>query len=275
MREAEQQVAFPRPGRGVKALLVVYVVVALAGALLFNYGGRGGLELLQALACVPGEVSSHPWSILTAGLMTSPRDFTSIILTAVGIYFLAPDLEKRWGLWRFFRFYALSIMGGFGLALALAHIAPGDSRVFHPGAMFGPAAALTALAVAWGRENASAQIRLYFLLPISGRLLVWITLGFCALGLFFPATLSEGVVAPFGGFVVGLLLAGSPSPIRALYLRVKLAFLRRKTGAVKIDLDPRARPKKRPGSPPLRVVVGGLDDDLGKREPPKDKRFLN
>ncbi|HEY1955746.1 MAG TPA: rhomboid family intramembrane serine protease [Polyangiaceae bacterium] len=273
MREAEQQVAFPRPGRGVKALLVVYVAIALVGALLFNYGGHGGAAVLAALACIPALVVHHPWSVLTAGLLTSPRDFTSIIITAVAIYFLAPDLERRWGMWRFFRFYALSIIAGFGLALVLAKIAPGDSQVFHPGAMFGPAAALTALAVAWGRENASAQIRLYFLLPISGRMLVWITLGFCALGLFFPATLTEGVVAPFGGFVAGLLLAGSPSPLREIYLRVKLAVLRRRSGPIHIEgIRPQ---KRRPGAPPLRVVTGGLDEDLEKRQPPKDKRFLN
>jgi hypothetical protein len=47
---------------------------------------------------------------------------------------------------------------------------------------------------------------------------------------------------------------------------------------VHIDLDPSARPKtsmKKRGGPPLRVVVGGLDEDLEKRKPPKDKRYLN
>lgn len=274
MREAQQQVAFPRPQRGVKALLILHVAVALVGAVLFNYGGQGGRKILQALVCVPELLGHRPWTLLTAGLVTSPRDFTAILFTLIGIYFLAPDLERRWGTFRFLRFYAISILAGFGLAVAFAAVAPPQAAFFHPDAMFGPAAALTALAVAWGRENASSQIRLYFLLPISGRWLVWITLGFCVLGLFFPATLSEGVVAPFGGFIAGLLLAGSPSPLRALFLRIKLAFLRRRTGVVKVDLGD--RPKvRRAGSPPLRVVSGGLDEDLGKRQPPKDKRFLN
>jgi hypothetical protein len=144
--------------------------------------------------------------------------------------------------------------------------------------MFGPSAALAALAVAWGRENAAAQIRLYFFLPISGRALVWITLGFCALGVFFPASVTESVASPFGGFIVGVLFAGSPSAMRALYLRARLFFLRRRGATVHIDLDPSARPKtaaKKRGGPPLRVVSGGLDDDLEKRKPPKDKRYLN
>lgn len=276
MDGAQQQVAFPRPQRGVKALLIVYGVVGLLGALLVNYMPSVGTPVWLWLACIPGTVLHHAWSLLTAGLLTDPDHWSQWIFTLIGYYFLGPDLERRWGTWRFLRFVALSIIAGFALSLALGAIAPPEARYFHPRMMFGPAAALTAVAVAWGRENAASQIRFYFILPISGRWLVWITLAFCALGLFFPASVTEGVVSPFGGFIVGLLLSGSPSPLRAIYLRIKLAFLRRRTGVVKIDLDPRARPlKKRPGSPPLRVVTGGLDEDLGKRPPPKDKRFLN
>ena len=151
-------------------------------------------------------------------------------------------------------------------------VVPVESKHFHPLVAFGPSAALAALAVAWGRENANAQMRLYFVLPISGRVLVWITLGFCVLGVFFPASVTEGVVAPFGGFIAGLLLAGSPSPARALYLRAKLGVLRRRGERVALDID-KPRPKRRSGGPPLRVVVGG-QADLDKREP-KDKRYLN
>jgi hypothetical protein len=175
------------------------------------------------------------------------------------------------------RFVALSTIAGFGLSLLLGAITPPETTYFHPRMMFGSTAMLTALAVAWGRENATSQIRLYMILPITGRVLVWITLGFCVLGLLFPGNIPEGVVSPFGGFIAGLLLAGSPSPLRALYLRVKLALLRRKSGRVSLDdFEPRPRTgaRKRSG-PPLRVVVGGRDEDLEKRQPPKDKRFLN
>jgi membrane associated rhomboid family serine protease len=275
MQDASQQLAFPRPGRGVKALLVLYAVVGLGGAIVHSYVPSGG-ALFGWLVCVPGHVLHRAWTLLTAGLITDPEQWTPLLFTLVGFYFLGPDLERRWGTWRFLRFVALSIVAGFGLSLALAAIAPGEARFFHPRMMFGPASALAAVAVAWGRENASSQIRLYFVLPISGRWFVWITLGFCVLGLFFPASVTEGVASPFGGFILGLLLAGAPSPLRALYLRGKLAVLRRRAGGVTMDFGLRERPaaKRRPGSPPLRVVVGGLDD-LEKRKPPKDKRFLN
>ena len=38
---------------------------------------------------------------------------------------------------------------------------------------------------------------------------------------------------------------------------------------------PKPKRRARPGSPPLRVVSGGLEEVLKKRTPPKDKRYLN
>jgi len=264
------QFALPRLGRGTKALLWIYGVVGLGGAILFNYVPRAGSAMWRWLACVPEYLPQHAWTLVTAGFLTDPEHWTHLVFTLVTLFFLGPDLERRWGTWRFVRFVVISIVFGFVLSLAMFPITPAESGVLHPRLMFGPAAAMAALAVAWGRENAHAQIRFYMILPITGRALVWITLGFCVLGVFFPASAVEGVVTPFGGFIAGLLLAGSPSPLRALYLRAKLFFIRRRGTSVTVDLGDRPKSKKR-GGPPLRVVVGGRDD----RGNPKDKRYLN
>ena len=273
MRDApQQQVVFPRMGRGVKILLVAYLVFGILGAILFNYAHPVGVTFFAWLALIPAEWLHKPWTLLTAGLLTDPQGYSHLLFTLIGFYFLGPAVESRWGMARFLRLIGISIVAGFALDVVFNAVVPVESKHFHPQVAFGPSAALAALAVAWGRENANAQMRLYFVLPISGRVLVWITLGFCVLGVFFPGSVTEGVVAPFGGFITGLLLAGSPSPARALYLRAKLAILRRKGERVHLDID---KPKKRrSGGPPLRVVAGGLDD-LEKRPPPKDKRYLN
>jgi len=273
MRDApQQQVVFPRMGRGVKILLVAYLVFGILGAILFNYAHPVGVTFFAWLALIPAEWLHKPWTLLTAGLLTDPQGYSHLLFTLIGFYFLGPAVESRWGMARFLRLIGISIVAGFALDVLFNAVVPVESKHFHPQVAFGPSAALAALAVAWGRENANAQMRLYFVLPISGRVLVWITLGFCVLGVFFPGSVTEGVVAPFGGFITGLLLAGSPSPARALYLRAKLAILRRKGERVHLDID---KPKKRrSGGPPLRVVAGGLDD-LEKRPPPKDKRYLN
>jgi membrane associated rhomboid family serine protease len=272
---AAPQLAMPRLGRGVKALLAAYILFGLVGATVYNYTSGPAKLFWTYLPCSPATVLIRPWTLLTGGLLTDPIHWSHLIWTSFGFYFLGPDLERRWGTWRFLRFIALAIVAGFLLQVSLGLIAGGNGGVFDVPTLFGPTAALAALGVAWGRENADAQIRLYFLFPIRGRTFVWITLGFCILGLFFPKSVTEGVAAPFGGFVTGLMLAGSPSPIRTLYLRVKLAFLRRGGRGVQVDLDPNAplkvSPRKR-GGPPLRVVMGGVEDD---KRPPKDKRYLN
>jgi hypothetical protein len=87
----------------------------------------------------------------------------------------------------------------------------------------------------------------------------------------------EGVVAPFGGLLAGLIFGGSPSLARTAWLHLRLALLRRQSTSLRVDDGPAQKPARRPrpGAPPLRVVSGGLDEVLKKRTPPKDKRYLN
>jgi len=145
--------------------------------------------------------------------------------------------------------------------------------------MFGATAAITATAIAWSKANAQLQVRLFFFLPVTGRALFWFTILMCVLGLVYGGSFTEGAAAPFGGLITGLLLGGTPSALGTLYLRAKLALLRRRaehdapTSDVATRPAPEARRKR--GGPPLRVVYGGLEDELKKRKPPKDKRYLN
>ena len=73
-------------------------------------------------------------------------------------------------------------------------------------------------------------------------------------------------------------MGGPPSPLRAAYLNWKLASLRKRTGAAFSAGPMLERPitkRKSTSTTPLRVVQGGLEDELKKREPPRDKRYLN
>jgi hypothetical protein len=98
---------------------------------------------------------------------------------------------------------------------------------------------------------------------------------YCVLGVVYAGQMSEGVIAPFGGVLVGMALGGSPSMLRRTYLQLKLALLQRRAGtAPRTGPKPSAR-RSRAAGPPLRVLQGGLEDELRKREPPKDKRYLN
>jgi len=275
--------AFPRPGKVLRAVLVAIAALGIANALLVNWI-PGGEVVFRALAFDPAAIVSGSWwriyTLFTSPLLTDPTagGMWHLFFTLIGLYFLSTDLEKRWGSWRFARFLVTSVVMGTLLVWAFDVLTPREAQFFHVnGMLFGATAAITATAIAWGRENPDLQIRFFFFLPMSGKWLLWITIGFCFLQLLYKSPIPEGRMAPFGGVIAGLLLAGSPSLVRRAYLQARLWGLRR-SGAplfikngVEIEVLPRA--KKRGGGPPLRVVIGGLEDE--KQTPPKDKRYLN
>ena len=262
---------FPRPGPALKWVLAAIAVVGVLEAILINW--VGSTKAFEVLVCSPADVlHGQVWRLLTAGFLTEPEHYGHLVFTLIGLYFLSTDLEKRWGAGRFLRFLAAAIVFGFALSVVFYAVAPASLGALHLPMMLGANAAITATAVAWSRMNARSQVLLMFVLPVSGRALFWITLGYCVLGVIYPpASLPEGMVAPFGGLITGMLLTGEPSPLRRWYLQTKLALLRGRGGRTMTAHEIAFGTKPRKARPPLRVVRGGSDDD----EDPKDKRYLN
>jgi membrane associated rhomboid family serine protease len=269
------QLALPKPGRALTVLLVVIAALGVATALLTTLDARPGSLLFAFLACSPQHVLTAPWTLVTSGLVTSRVGWSHLFLSLLGLYFLGSPLERRWGGWHFILFFVTAVAAGNLLVLAVSAVVP-EGR-FHPDLVYGPSAAIAAIAVGWSREYPDATVNLFFFVPIRGRVFLWITLGFCVLDLVYPEAMPEGVVAPLGGVVAGLLFGGSPPLVRKTWLRLRLAMLRRRQGQLSAQewLTPKVPRRTRPGGPPLRVVPGGLEDVLKNRTPPKDKRYLN
>ena len=270
-------VTFPKPGRALWIVLIAIAVLGISNAFFLAWV-RGGEIVFAALACVLDRALEQPWRLLTSGLLTSPQSWTHLLFTLVGLYFLGAPLERRWGGWRFVRFLATAVVLGNLATLAVNAGVPADLRGrFIPALVFGPGAAIAAIAVAWSREYPDSTVNLFFFLPMRGRVFLWITIGFCMLDLIYPAAIPEGVIAPFGGVLAGLLFGGTPSLMRRTWLQIRLAFLRRTTGGLRAQdiLSPDARRRSRGGRPPLRIVGGGIGEDLKNRPSSKDKRYLN
>jgi membrane associated rhomboid family serine protease len=269
--------AFPKPGPALTAVLVVVGVTGIVTALVGAWS-PAGLAVFPWLAFQPDQPLPFAWRWLTSGVLTSPESWSHLFFSLLGLYFLGVPLERRWGTWRLVRFLGIAVFAGNLLTYAIGRAMPLTApERFHPALVFGPSAAIAAIAIAWSREYADSTVQLFFVLPVRGIALFWVTIGFCVLDLIYPQAPPEGVVAPFGGLVVGLLFGGSPSLFRSVWLRVRLALLRRQArGAASrevLALKPSRR--RSSSSPPLRVVSGGLEDVLRKRNPPKDKRYLN
>jgi membrane associated rhomboid family serine protease len=269
--------ALPKPGRALWAVLVAMAALGILAAFFLTWV-PGGEALFRSLDLQLGRAFTQPWRLLTSGLLTEPNHWSHLLFSLVGLYFLGAPLEKRWGAWRFARFLAIAVVLGNLTTLAMDKIVPpGAGARFHPAEVFGPSAAIAAIAVAWSREYAQSTVNLFFFLPMRARLFFWITIGFCVLDLIYPEPIPEGIFAPFGGVLAGLLFSGTPSLARRAWLQLRLAVLRRKTSSLRVDdvLSPTPKRRPRPGAPPLRVVSGGLEEVLKKRTPPKDKRYLN
>lgn len=289
MREpAEIAAAFPRPGPALKAVLALIAVFAVVGAVVVHWlpGGAKGAEIYSWLAFEPQEMLRggipRVWTLLTSGLLTYPAGISHALWSLVGLYFLTTDLERRWGGKRLIRFLALSVLFG-NLAVLAGSLLPIGKEVFHPAFVVGPLAAITATAIAWAKDNAGRQIRFMFFLPMTGRTLFWLTVGMALLALLFLQGTPEGAFAPLGGVLAGVLFAGNPSPARSLWLRMRLGAMRRKGGGITVEqllgdddvVRPRPKRARDPKAPPLRILQGGLEEDLKNRKPPKDKRYLN
>jgi membrane associated rhomboid family serine protease len=268
---------FPRPGKVLRAVLWGVAALGVFWALADWVPGGGTAAGL--LVFRPEEILRHGqvWRLLTAGLVfpSGPGAVSHLLFMLIGLYFLSPDLETRWGGRRFATFLVTCIVSGYVLALACTWL-PFGGELFHPTVLFGLYAAITGTAVAWSRENAHREIRLFFVIPVKGAHFLWLTIAWCAAAVLFKDASTEGVVAPFGGVLAGLFFGGLPSPLRTAYLNWKLASLRKQSGGLSAQAMLQTGPvKRRAGGPPLRVVQGGLDDDPPKREPPRDKRYLN
>ena len=269
--------AFPKPRRALWIVMIALSALGLFNALLSTWV-PGGRLVFNLLGYEPDHTLPQAWRLLTSGLLTSPEHWTHLLFSLVGLYFLGAPLEQRWGSWRFARFLALAVVVGNLTVLALGSLMPaGVQERFHPAFVFGPTAVIVAIAIAWSREYAQSTVNLFFFVPIRGKWLFWITVGFCVLDLIYPATIPEGAVAPFGGVIAGLLFGGTPSLARTTWLQLRLAVLRRRSSTLRVEDVLATKPKRRPraGTPPLRVVPGGLEEVLKKRTPPKDKRYLN
>jgi membrane associated rhomboid family serine protease len=269
-------IQLPRPGKVLRGVLWLVAALAIFWAVAVQWV-PGGLAAFSALVFEPSLfLHGQLWRLFTAGLLSPPGGsgaVSHLLFVLVGLYFLSPDLERRWGGPRFAGFLVACLVAGNLLALIFGFL-PFGGPLLHPSGIYGMAAAITGVAVAWSRENANLEVRLFFMLPVKGRQLLWLTIAYCVLAVLLADASTEGVVAPFGGVLAGVLFGGSPSLVRTAYLQWKLASLRKSAGGISAAaiLDPTRRKAK---GPSLRVVQGGVEDEVSKRQPPRDKRYLN
>jgi membrane associated rhomboid family serine protease len=252
-------VGFPKPGRALTAAMATVFGVWLLSALLVNWGevGAGALGWLVGSTDVfRGQV----WRLVTGPLVHqwSGNGATSHMLsTVMGLYFLGASLEAKWGGRRFLLFVLASAVVGSLAQLVAGLLVPAFAKPM----FFGGLGYVDAVAVAWALSFRDQQVRLFFVLPVTGRGLLLFIVGLNVLYAVAFEQKHEGIATPFGGMLAGWLGADG-SPLRRAYLRWRFKGLQAQSEHLR-----GLRTASRDERPKLRVIDGGARKT--------DKRTLN
>jgi membrane associated rhomboid family serine protease len=251
------QMSLPRPGKALGSVLAALFFLWLMFAVAINWGGAS--EELFTLLCGNSEkiLQGEVWRLFTAPFMHYPSgEIRHILWALLGLYFLGPALEERWGGARLLRFLFFSALIAYGFQLLLGLLLPASaSAKLVPTHWFGAFPVVEAVAIAWALSFRGQTVRLLFFIPVSAMTMVAVIVVLSTLRVIALASMPEGLLSPFGGMFAGWLLgASTPSPLRRFYLKLRMQQLER--DAVKGR-------QRRVKNAPFEVIEGGRS----KKEP--------
>ena len=183
-----------RVPRVVGILIGLTLTLSILGAL----GGRDSL-LRAAGVLVPALVwSGQAWRLVT--WMFFETEPISLLFSCLMLWWFGRDLIEAWGAGRFLGLYfAFSALPA-TLIVALSLVWPGLGLVVYSGQW----AVTGALVIAWATIFPSRQLLLYFVFPLGGRNLVYVTVGttvlfalFYGVAGFIPHLLAQGLMLAF------------------------------------------------------------------------------
>jgi len=221
-------VFIPRP---IVRLMAAVLFMSAFGALL----GRLGIPLLRYSVLIVGDVwGGEVWRLVTWALIElSPL---GLLFGCLLLYFIGPDLLRRWGTRRFF----VNFFGGAALVGAITCLI---GRFVWSEVALVPHMGLwpmeEAMVIAWAMLFQDRQILVFFVLPLSGRNLVVLTIAItvvmAAMGgfpLFVPHFVAELAALAYMGVI----------PVRLWTARARLAWFqhryqRRTAKLTSVDRD--------------------------------------
>ena len=250
--------SFPKPEGALKWLLGAIFGLWVVFAVLINWVGVGSKAYEALELDIGGLLRGEAWRLFTAPfvhIVSGHGGVSHVTSTLMILYFFGVPLQRAWGPRRFLFVLAASALAGEFVQVVATLVAPATlGRVIGQPVLLGGHAMAVAAVIAWGFSHREQTVQLFFVMPIRGIYLVYITIGLELLGLIAAGGAPEGILAPFGGMLMGYLLGGAtPSPLRRL-------LMRRHGRAIARGLQPR-----------LRVIPG----ERGSERTPNDKRWMN
>jgi membrane associated rhomboid family serine protease len=242
--------------------LLLAITVGLS--LLTAFGDRHAGSIFELTALVPDAVwRGQVWRLATwAFIEPSPL---SLIFGCLFLYWFGGDLAREWGSPRFLRVFAGIVLTS---AIATCLIARIDHGVL--GSMYlGGWATGVALTVAWGLWFPDRVIRIYFVIPIRGYVIAWLTIA---------GTIVFAVYSGWERYVPELTAEGAI--LAWLFRRTILSRFRKVQGAMAASREARKREavkheraKKRAASVSYLRLVESHDDNPPSLPPEVDAKL--
>jgi len=207
------------PPRPILWLIVATIVCTALGSLL----QRNGMQVLTYAVLVPDWVlRGEVWRLLTWILIETGGGCLNLIFGCLLLYFIGADLLYRWGVKRFLAVYfGVPALAGLLTCLVARFVWHEVGQVPYFAGMW---PALDALMIGWAVLYPDRQIFVYFVLPVSGRQLIYLTIG---------ATILMALINGLPLFVQHLLAETlmlfytDVISVRRMYLRGRMAVLQR------------------------------------------------
>lgn len=133
---------------------------------------------VEAMVFQTGHAMQSPWTLFTYPFADmDPSNFIGALFTCLWLYWIGGTLERDLGPGKYLAFFFGSTLLG-SLAILLAAVLLGGAPLFAFGALF----PLSALTVAWGTRYPTSSIMLWFVIPITGKWVAWLTAGIVLFG---------------------------------------------------------------------------------------------
>src|SRR5687768_5945317 len=237
---SRMRLGFTRPTPIVLATLITLVAMYVVTALEFRFGSGVLYSSLQLKPRILFEEHRY-WTLFSSALLHDLGSPSHLVFNCIALFFFGPEMEGRWGARKFLGFMALAELSSSVFVMGTHYLGLGSSPVL------GASGITVGLVIAWAYTFPQREIYFFFVLPLKGIHLVYVTLAFEVLNALSLSSVSAA--GHFGGILIGFFY-GEHSPARRLYLRLRLKQLQSQSQKLAGSGAARSRAA---GAPPLRL----------------------